>query len=73
MRSHNKLIPAGILFYDNRAINHMPMGILTVADCGMGKWADVTAEVTMDDCKMIMARLLPIMAIYDANRDDPTD
>ena len=69
----NELIPAAIIFCKNRAINHMPMGILTVADGGMGKWVDVTTKVTADDGKMIMARLLPIMVIYDANLDDPTD
>ena len=73
MRPINELIPASILFCDNCAINHVPMGILTVADGGRGKWADVMAEVTADDGKMIMARLLPIMVIYDSNLDDPTD
>ena len=73
MRPHNELIPAGILFCDNRAINRMPMGILTVADDVMGKWADATAEVTADDGRMIMVRLLPIMVIYDANQDDPME
>ena len=73
MRPPNVLIPVGIIFCDNRAINHVAMGILTVADGGMGKCADAMAKVTADDGKIIMTRLLPIMAIYDANRDDPTN
>ena len=73
MRPHNELIHAGILLCDNRAINRVPMGILTVADGGMGKWADATDEVTTDDGKMIMVRLLPIMVIYDTNLSDPTN
>ena len=61
MRPPNELIPAGMFFCDNRAINRVPMCILIVVDGGMGKWADATTEVTADDEKMIMARLLPIM------------
>ena len=73
MRPLNELIPAGMLFCNNHVINRVPMGILIVADGGMGKWADATAGVAADDGKMIMARLLPIMVIYDSNLDDPTD
>lgn len=73
MRPHNELILVGILLCNNRAINHMPMCILTVADGGMGQWADAMAEVTADDGGMIMVRLLLIMVIYDSNLDDPTD
>lgn len=73
MRPPNELIPAGILLGDNCAMNHVPMCILIVDNGGMGRWVDATAEVTADDGKMIMARLLPIMVIYDANLDDPMD
>ena len=51
----------------------MPMSIVTVANGGMGKWVDVTAEVTAGDGQMMTARLLPIMVINDADLGDPTD
>ena len=51
----------------------MPMSVVIVANDGMGKWADAMAEVTVGDGKMIIARLLPIMVIYGANLNDPTD
>ena len=73
MRPPNELIFVGIIFCNNRTINRMPMDILTVADSGMGKWADAMAEVIADDGKIIIARLLPIMVIYGANLDNPTD
>ena len=73
MRPHNELIPNGIPLSDNRVINRVPMCILTVANGGMAKLADATTEVTADYGKMIIARLLPIMVIYGANLDDPTD
>ena len=43
----------------------MPMSVVTVADGGMGKWADATATVTAGDGQMMTARLLPIMVIND--------
>ena len=51
----------------------MPMSVVTVADGGMGKWADATAEVTTSDGQMMMTRLLPSMVINDADLGDPTD
>ena len=73
MRPHNELILAGILHGDNRAISRLLRCVLTSADDGMGKWADVTTEVTSNYVKMITARLLLIMKIYVANLGDPTD
>ena len=51
----------------------MPMSVVTVANGGMGKWADATAEVTAGDGQMMTVRLLPIMVINDADLGDPTD
>ena len=51
----------------------MPMSAVTVADGGMGKWADATAEVTEGDGQMMTARLLPTMVINDADLGDPTN
>ena len=73
MRPRNELIPAGILHGDNHVISRLLRCVLTSADGGMGKWADVTDEVTSNYGKMITARLLIIMAIYVANPSNPTD
>ena len=51
----------------------MLMSVVTVADGGMGKWADATAEVTMGDGQMMTTWLLSIMVINDADLGDPTD
>ena len=51
----------------------MPMSVVTVADGGMGKWADATVEVIAGDGRMMTARLLPIMVINDADLGNPTD
>ena len=51
----------------------MPMSVVTVADGGMGKWADTTVDVTTGDGQMMTVRLLPIMVINDVDLGDPTD
>ena len=51
----------------------MPMSVVTVADGGMGKWADTTAEVTAGDGRRMMAQLLSNMVINDADLGDPMD
>ena len=51
----------------------MPMSVVTVADGGMGKWADATTDVTVGDGQMMTAQLLPSMVINDADLGDPTD
>ena len=73
MRPHNELILVGILRGDNRVIIYWLRCFITFADGGVGKWENTMAEVTSNYGKMIIARLLLIMAIYAANLDDPTD
>ena len=49
------------------------MSAVTVADGGMGKWVDATAEVTEGDGQMMAVWSLPSMVINVADLGDPTD
>ena len=73
MRPHNELIPVGILHGDNLVISRLLRCVLTSANGGVGKWVDAMAEVTSNYGKVIIVRLLLIMAIYFSNPSDPTD